>query len=110
MKIKVFGNVKINIESELIGNSEHTEITIETDYDKCTFCGWADPADMFYYYTPGGSPVCDGCTAGLLGIKVNNLPAGEGQGDGNYNSGVPRVIFRKNGEEKTLYAPKKEVY
>ena len=75
MKLSVSGNVKINVESKSIDDYESTEVTIETDQDNCTFCGWADPADMFYYYTPGGVPVCDSCAAGLLGIKHDELPA-----------------------------------
>ena len=110
MKMSVSGNVKINVETKSIGDYERTEVTIETDYNNCTFCGWADPADLFYYYTPGGAPVCDSCAAGLLGIKHNELPAVQGQGDGSYNSGVPRVVFSKNGKKETLYAPKKEIY
>ena len=101
--------MNVNIET-CLDDYESTEVTIETDQDNCTFCGWADPADMFYYYTPGGVPVCDSCAAGLLGIKHDELPAAEGQGDGNYDSGVPRVVFSKNGKKETLYAPKKEIY
>ena len=75
------------------------ENTITIDAERCTFCGWAEPAEYFRFHTPGVAPVCTSCAEGGLKMDLEGYDEGYGsQGDGNYRSGTPRLIAKKTGE------------
>ena len=70
----------------------------------CTFCGWADPPEMFKYHTPGDAPVCTACAEkGILMLPESEVNFE--QGEGNYQSGVLRL---KGSEGQILFPSKTE--
>ena len=91
-------------------NSAGVKSDILIDRGTCTFCGWADPPEMFKYHTPGDAPVCTTCAEkGILMLPDSEVTYE--QGEGNYQSGTLRlkdsagqILFpNKKWEEKGLH-------